>query len=161
MTVAVREYTDASAMLADYAERRKRMFAKPKPVLKVIEPAPVAEPEPEPKPDPLALYRLAYESAINPQWDIQIAKRLLSETAVECGFRPHDLQGESRHAPLARARQFAMWRIAKETGLSTPRIGNLFGGKDHTTVIHSIRRINEVMGENVRGLGNVWRGRRH
>lgn len=155
MTVAVREYTDADVgqMLADYAERRKRLFAK-RPVIRVVAPDPepiVVEVE-EPKPDPLAQYRLAYDSAINPQWDIQIAKRLLTETATECGFAPHLLRGESRHAPLARSRQLAMWRIAKETGLSTPRIGALFG-RDHTTVIHAIRRINQALGENIRGLG--------
>lgn len=156
MTLATIEYTDANQMLADYAARRRRLYEqRPEPI---VIPEPVEEPAPPV--DPLALYRLAYDSAIDPRSGVQVAKRLIRETAEETGFTVAEIMGEERRAPLARARQLAMWRVSKNTQLSMPRIGNLFGGKDHTTVLHAIRRINEILGENVRDVGGVWRGRK-
>lgn len=155
------EYTadTVGQMLADYADRRRRLYQPapkaPPPAPKLVVVAP--EPEPEPAPDPLAQYRLAYDNAMDPKWGVQVAKRVLRETAVEHGFAVPEMQGPSRHAPLARARQLAVWRIAKLTQLSMPHIGKIMGGKDHTTVLHSIRRINGLLGENVRSAGQ-WHG---
>lgn len=58
--------------------------------------------------------------------------------AAEHGVTVNDLTSESRRATLAAIRLEAYWRIACETGLSFPRIGRLFGGRDHTTVQRGI-----------------------
>ncbi|MDP8033390.1 chromosomal replication initiator protein DnaA [Pasteurella atlantica] len=56
-----------------------------------------------------------------------------------------DLKSKSRKQMFARPRQIAM-ALAKElTNHSLPEIGREFGGKDHTTVMHAIKRINELM----------------
>lgn len=157
--VPVQTYTadNVDQMLADYAERRRRLY---QPAPKAPPPAPklvVIAPEPEPAPDPLAQYRLAYDNSMDPRWSVQIAKRILRETAAEHGFTVAEIQSDSRRAPLARARQLTMWRIAKMTQLSMPHIAKIMGGRDHTTVLHAIRRINGLLGENIRSVG-CWHG---
>ena len=55
-----------------------------------------------------------------------------------------DMYSKKRPANIAKPRQIAMY-IAKElTQKSLPEIGELFGGRDHTTVLHAVRRINEL-----------------
>ena len=49
--------------------------------------------------------------------------------------------GESRKQPLARQRQIAMYVCREHTGLSLPKIGAAFGGRDHTTVMHAVDKI--------------------
>lgn len=59
-------------------------------------------------------------------------------------IRLSDLSGKSRTRSVARPRQIAM-ALAKElTSKSLPEIGNVFGGRDHTTVLHACRKINEL-----------------
>jgi len=54
-----------------------------------------------------------------------------------------DMYSKKRPANIARPRQIAMY-IAKElTQKSLPEIGELFGGRDHTTVLHAVRKITE------------------
>ncbi|MDN5797216.1 MAG: chromosomal replication initiator protein DnaA [Intrasporangium sp.] len=58
-----------------------------------------------------------------------------------------DLCGSSRSRQLVTARQIAMYLCREMTDLSLPKIGQLFGGRDHTTVMHADRKIRELMGE--------------
>lgn len=70
-------------------------------------------------------------------------------TKMVCGefnVRPADLTGPSRHRHFVRPRQLAMWLI-KEVGgprYSYPQIGQMFGGRDHTTVMHAVRVVNDL-----------------
>ena len=57
------------------------------------------------------------------------------------GLKPADMQSKSRAAPVARARQIAMYLSKELTQKSLPEIGSLFGGRDHTTVIYAYRKI--------------------
>lgn len=52
-----------------------------------------------------------------------------------------ELTGRSRAARIALQRQIVMYLIREETGASLPQIGELLGGRDHTTVIHGYERI--------------------
>ncbi|MFQ5967440.1 MAG: helix-turn-helix domain-containing protein, partial [Acidimicrobiia bacterium] len=65
--------------------------------------------------------------------------------AHEFGFTTVDLAGPSRRQPLVLARQIAMYLCREQTDLSLPKIGALFGGRDHTTVIHAIDKIKGLM----------------
>ncbi len=56
-----------------------------------------------------------------------------------------DLDGPSRKQPLARSRQIAMYLCRELTDMSLPRIGAAFGGRDHTTVIHAVERVKQLM----------------
>jgi len=58
------------------------------------------------------------------------------------------LIGPSRLRSIAHARQYAMWRCRKETDASLKQIGLCFGDKDHTTVLHAIKKIEAMPPEN-------------
>jgi chromosomal replication initiator protein len=58
-----------------------------------------------------------------------------------------ELIGPSRRQPLARQRQVAMYICREHTGLSLPRIGAAFGGRDHTTVMHAVEKITNLLQE--------------
>ena len=56
----------------------------------------------------------------------------------------NDLVGERRHKIIARPRQVAMYLSRKLTGSSLPDIAAKFGGRDHTTVLHAVRKVDEL-----------------
>jgi chromosomal replication initiator protein len=72
---------------------------------------------------------------------------LLTEIASILGFEVDALKGKSRQRPLVTARQIAMYVFREQTDLSYPSIARLFGGRDHTTVIHAVEKIQRQMGE--------------
>jgi chromosomal replication initiator protein len=59
-------------------------------------------------------------------------------------IRLSDLLGPKRVRNIARPRQIAMWLSKHLTTRSLPEIGRRFGGRDHTTVMHGVRRIEEL-----------------
>jgi chromosomal replication initiator protein len=72
---------------------------------------------------------------------------LLAEIAGYLGFEVEALKGKSRQRPLVTGRQIAMYVFREQTDLSYPSIARLFGGRDHTTVIHAVEKIQRQMGE--------------
>lgn len=65
-------------------------------------------------------------------------------TSEHFGLRQADLISERRNRSIARPRQAAMWLAKQLTTRSLPDIGRRFGGRDHTTVLHAVRRIEEL-----------------
>ena len=86
---------------------------------------------------------LLSDTVQRPRTDIQ----LLEEIAEILGFEVDALRGKSRQRPLVTARQIAMYVFRDLTDLSYPSIARLFGGRDHTTVIHAVEKIQRQMGE--------------
>ena len=72
---------------------------------------------------------------------------MLAEIAVYVGHSVEALQGKSRQRPLVSARQVAMYVFRDTTDLSFPAIARLFGGRDHTTVIHAVTKVERLMRE--------------
>jgi chromosomal replication initiator protein len=72
-------------------------------------------------------------------------EEIIAATAAATGLSSADLVGPSRRQPLVRARQTAMYLCRELTDLSLPKIGRAFGGRDHTTVMHSIDRVKALM----------------
>jgi chromosomal replication initiator protein len=58
-----------------------------------------------------------------------------------------DLLSERRTRSVARPRQMAMYLCKQHTTRSYPDIGRRFGGRDHTTVLHGVRKIEELMAQ--------------
>ena len=73
--------------------------------------------------------------------------QIMASTADYFGVTVEDLRGHSRSRVLVNARQVAMYLCRELTDLSLPRIGQAFGGRDHTTVMHSDRKIRQQMAE--------------
>ncbi len=74
-------------------------------------------------------------------------EELLVEIAGILGFEVAALKGKSRQRPLVTARQIAMYVFRDLTDLSYPGIARIFGGRDHTTVIHAVEKIQRLMSE--------------
>jgi chromosomal replication initiator protein len=86
---------------------------------------------------------LLTRTAVKPRTDEQ----LLVEIAEHLGFEVEALRGKSRQRPLVQARQTAMYVFRELTDLSYPAIARLFGGRDHTTVIHAVDKTQRMMSE--------------
>jgi len=78
---------------------------------------------------------------------------IMNEASGYFGISIDDLIGSSRSRTLVTARQIAMYLCRELTELSLPAIGQSFGGRDHTTVMHAERKIRQLMAER-RGLYN-------
>ncbi|HSN07324.1 MAG TPA: chromosomal replication initiator protein DnaA [Candidatus Angelobacter sp.] len=72
---------------------------------------------------------------------------IMMQTAAYFGVTVDDLCGSSRSRVLVTARQIAMYLCRELTDLSLPKIGQAFGGRDHTTVMHADRKIRQLMAE--------------
>jgi chromosomal replication initiator protein len=75
------------------------------------------------------------------------AATIMAQTATYYGLSIEDLCGSSRSRTLVTARQIAMYLCRELTNLSLPKIGQQFGGRDHTTVIHACKKISSLMTE--------------
>jgi chromosomal replication initiator protein len=75
------------------------------------------------------------------------ATTIMGQTASYFGLSIDDLCGTSRSRVLATARQIAMYLCRELTDLSLPKIGQQFGGRDHTTVMYADRKIRSLMAE--------------
>ncbi|PSL01399.1 chromosomal replication initiator protein DnaA [Haloactinopolyspora alba] len=75
------------------------------------------------------------------------AATIMAQTSAYFGLTMEDLQGTSRSRVLVTARQIAMYLCRELTELSLPKIGQHFGGRDHTTVMHAERKIRTLMAE--------------
>ena len=101
-----------------------------------------------------------------PQTENEIPPPLiLEETATYFSLSTTDLMSKSRSRPLTHARHIAMYLTRECTGLSLVKIGEIFGGRDHTTVLHGIKKIEDEMRardatfRQVQDLTRIVRGR--
>jgi chromosomal replication initiator protein len=75
------------------------------------------------------------------------AASIMTTTADYFGVSMDDLCGSSRSRVLTTARHIAMYLCRELTELSLPKIGQQFGGRDHTTVLHAERKVATLMAE--------------
>jgi chromosomal replication initiator protein len=74
-------------------------------------------------------------------------EEIQQQVAERFGISRAELIGSSRAATPLRARQVAIYLTREMTDLSLPQIGRLYGGRDHTTVLNSLRRVEASLGE--------------
>jgi hypothetical protein len=101
-------------------------------------PLPVVKPEPEPEAPPMSRPPTIIE--------IQVA------TAKQYGVSRLDILGERRTANVVRPRQVAMYLSRQLTARSLPEIGRRFGMRDHTTVLHGVTKISQLLAADAFGL---------
>jgi chromosomal replication initiator protein len=90
------------------------------------------------------LHDIIPESGKNTEVTVE---QVMQATADYFGVQAADLKGNSRSRALVNARQVAMYLCRELTDLSLPRIGQAFGGRDHTTVMHANKKIRKQMAE--------------
>jgi len=70
---------------------------------------------------------------------------IIKNVCVFYGIKPTQIKGVKRDASLVRARQVAMFLLKKEVKLTFSEIGNMLGGRDHTTVMHGVGKIETLL----------------
>lgn len=86
------------------------------------------------------------------------------KVAEHYNLRLTDMHSARRSRNVARPRQVAMYLCKKLTTRSLPEIGRKFGGRDHTTVMHAVKKVEELMGEDnlfadeVNGVRRILKG---
>jgi chromosomal replication initiator protein len=68
-------------------------------------------------------------------------EQILSTVAQHFSLSKEELIGRSRRRAVSQPRQLCMFLIREETGTSLPQIGQLLGGRDHTTILHGCEKI--------------------
>ncbi len=96
----------------------------------------------------LSLAEIVLKDLIPNESSLEITSAtIMAQTAAYFSLTLDDLCGTSRSRVLVNARQIAMYLCRELTELSLPKIGQLFGGRDHTTVMHADRKIRQLMAE--------------
>ena len=96
----------------------------------------------------LALAEIVLKDLITDEDTAEItAAAIIAQTANYFGLTIDDRCGSSRSRVLVTGRQIAMYLCRELTDMSLPKIGQQFGGRDHTTVMHANRKIRELMAE--------------
>lgn len=73
---------------------------------------------------------------------------IINETANYFGISADDILSADRSRTVVEPRQIAMYLCRELTSLSLPKVGSAFGGRDHTTVMHAVKKITSSMNEN-------------
>lgn len=102
---------------------------------------------------PMAKHNLK-DILVDKRKDINI-ELIQKVTAEFFGLKVSDLKSEKRLKALVQARQIALWLCRDMTSASYPDIGNKFGGKDHSTVIHSVKKIERQISEDTTLVSNI------
>ncbi len=71
------------------------------------------------------------------------------------GVKPTQLKGPKRDASLVKARQITMYLLKTQLGLTHVEIGNLLGGRDHTTVMHGVEKMTSLVENKARIIDDI------
>jgi Bacterial dnaA protein helix-turn-helix len=152
-SVQLREFTSGAEMMAHYAQLRAKRLAVVAPVT-----APVEKPIQMPTIKPWELSRLRkFRRSIielqpdesfphpplgprSPGYEITVSD-VLQAVCREFDMKRIDLMSARRTANIVLPRQVVMYLAKTLTPFSLPHIGRRLGGKDHTTVLHAVRKI--------------------
>ena len=144
-TDAVPVRSDHIAAMQDYPSLRERLRNAP-PKLRLV--APVSAPQTVEMIEPVVVPDTRPGHPGHPEFigpiycnRLPIWDRILIDVAREHDLLVKEMLGPRRHVKIVWPRQLAMYRIWLELKWSFPRIGRLFGNRDHTTVLHAVRKM--------------------
>lgn len=89
---------------------------------------------------------------------------IIESTCKYYNIKSTQLKGPKRDASLVRARQITMYLLKRELGLTFVEIGNVLGGRDHTTIMHGVEKVENMLetlpalSEDIRGITKMLRG---
>lgn len=98
----------------------------------------------------LPLAKSVLKEIVNPEQESKLDPNLIiTQTARFFDVSLDEIVGTSRVQNIAQARQTAMYLCRELTDLSLPKIGNLFGGKDHTTVMYAVKKVQQRLNTSI------------
>ena len=172
--IPVRELTSVAEMRAHYAALRRRTFA-PRVIEAKLAWAPPTAAQQQAASDlawsrPIVTQRLVLRTAAQIQGRSQSSlSECLRAAAEVAGLSVGDLVRRNRTPPVVRARQIACWLGARHGSASYPQIARRLGGRNHTTILHAVRRVQALidsgpvelspdLAETARALWTAWSG---
>ncbi len=96
----------------------------------------------------IELTETALQDIINTRQKNITVSTIINQTAENFNLTPKDLLSKKRTQDIAFTRQVAMYLCRMLTDLSLPKIGEEFGGRDHTTVLHAFKKIDLLVPKN-------------
>ena len=96
------------------------------------------------RPLSIELARETLRDIVGTEENRAVPSDILKSVAAHYGLRVSDMKAKSNAKPIAFPRQVAMYLCRKLTGLSYPEIGRLFNDKHHSTVMHSVEKIERL-----------------
>ncbi len=116
----------------------------------------------------------AYSSLTSTPISVEMAKKILKDILIEnnreitiekiqknvadhFNIKVNELKSSKRLKNIVLPRQISMYICRKLTNLSYPEIGSKFGGKDHSTIIHAVKKIENLMKEDIQMKGIIER----
>ncbi|QJS27450.1 helix-turn-helix domain-containing protein [Rhizobium ruizarguesonis] len=150
MIVSAMEFTSAAEMRAHAAAVHARCFNPPVRLVPKLEPI-VEEPA-----IPVFARQLPTWEAIATSFDAHVVqwrnrmgnqpKAYLKDRCRELGIPYAVMVGKDRRRKVSDARHVLVWEIHNKFGMSFPALGRLFGGRDHTTALYSVRKVEAMRG---------------
>jgi hypothetical protein len=95
-------------------------------------------------PIPRDILRLSTET-LDPVPVRKSPKQILAEVCAKYNVKPHEILSRRRDQAIMIPRHEVFYRLKRETTLSYPQMGRLMGGRDHTTVLHSVRKYEKLL----------------
>ena len=135
------ELTTKQSLISHYAAVRQRMSIRPvkAPVVEIKAPPPVV---PKPKPQPVeVIFERPFLEADKRRY-VKIAD-VVRLAAKHFNKPEHEIFSERRTADIILVRHAVYWLCKECTLMSYPRIGCRLGGRDHTTILHGVRAIQQ------------------
>ena len=99
------------------------------------------------QPVDLSLAQLVLKDLISDDDSEVTASTIIGKTAEYFAISVEELTGTSRSRVFVTARQIAMYLCRQLTDLSLPKIGESFGGKDHTTVMYAVKKVEDQIAQ--------------
>lgn len=83
-------------------------------------------------------------------------REIIDAVAEVTGYRPMDLRGKRRLRRLSSARQITMTLCRELTDASLQEVGNALGMRDHSTIVHGVNRINQLLANEPHSTAARW-----
>lgn len=129
--------------------RRAKFFGAQKTInLALVKPAPPEPPPPPPAPAPSVIPSVnasEYEEIISTGLPLSIVRIIQVIVGSHYGFKRSEIISEERTKNMTFARHVAVYLTKEMTKMSLPQIGMKFGRRDHTTILHAIKRIDYLL----------------
>lgn len=112
----------------------------------------------------IELARIALGSIVEERKNTVYADDVIKEVCNFYKIKPTQLKGPKRDASLVKARQICMYLLKTELAMPYAEIGNVLGGRDHTTIIHGVGKIEKLVDsshrihEDILGITQILRG---